>query len=153
MEGSSVTRVEELVEGTEPIIAPLALAFRRATEVFERETGVSAPRWFVLKLVERNEGIGQGEVCQRFRLDPSRVTRIAQTLEADGLIRRERDPEDNRVVRMYLTGAGQEALEGSSGGLERFERRVRGAMSEEELAELRRLLGVLWEAMMEGGEE
>ena len=57
-------------------------------------------------MVEK-DGISQGELSERFEVGPSRVTRLAKKLERDGLLRRERDPEDNRVVRMYLTEKGR----------------------------------------------
>jgi DNA-binding MarR family transcriptional regulator len=63
------------------------------------------------------------------------------------MIRRERDPEDNRVVRMYLTDEGHELVSGFPERLVGFERRVRRAMGDEELRELRRLLGALTDAM------
>ena len=68
-------------------------------------------------------------------------------MESDGLIRRERDPEDNRVVRMYLTDEGRTKLREMPRLKEEFRRRIGGALSEEEVAELRRMLGVLAEAM------
>jgi DNA-binding MarR family transcriptional regulator len=65
------------------------------------------------------------------------------------MIRRERDPEDNRVVRMYLTERGRELIRGVSEKRERFERRIRSRMDEEELQELRRLLDALTKAARE----
>jgi MarR family transcriptional regulator, organic hydroperoxide resistance regulator len=128
-------------------LVPVGLAFRSMLRAFERDTGVGAPRWFLLSMVAEKDGLSQGEVCRRFEQDPSRVTRLAQGLENDGLIRRERGPGDNRVVRMYLTEAGRELVREFPKRLVRFERRVSRAISGEELGELRRLLGVLTEAM------
>ena len=64
-------------------------------------------------------------------MDPSRVTRTAQSLEGDGLIRRERDVEDNRVMRMYLTEEGREDCGGSRGINEQLRRRVHNVLSGE----------------------
>lgn len=130
-----------------PVLAPLGLSFKRMTAMVERETGVSARTWFVLSMLSKEEGISQGEMCQRFGLDPSRLTRIGQALEREGMIRRERDPEDNRVVRMYLTEEGRALLRHLPGLGEELERRIRGVMSDEELNELRRLLILLAGAM------
>jgi DNA-binding MarR family transcriptional regulator len=92
------------------MLAPLGLAFKRMMAMVERETGLSAPKWFVLVVLRKLDGTSQGEISQLFEVDPSRVTRIGQSLEGDGLVRRERDPEDNRVVRMYLTEEGRRRL-------------------------------------------
>ena len=115
----------------------------------ERETGLSAPKWFVLVVLRKRDGVSQGEVSQLFEVDPSRVTRIAQALESDGLVRRERDPDDNRVVRMYLTEEGRRRLRRLPALNRRMEERIRSVFSEEEHEELKRMLGLLAEAMKE----
>ncbi len=140
-------RLEEVLEEVNPLMAPLGQAFRRMAGVFERETGVGAPRWLALAVLARRDGISQGEVSQAFELDPSRVTRVGQALEGDGLIRRERDPEDNRVVRMYLTDEGREKLREMPRLKEEFRRRIGGVLSDDEVGELRRMLRLLSGAM------
>src|SRR5918994_4809658 len=121
-------RSPETVPGTSPLLAPLGFAFWRIKGAFEREMGVSAGTWFALALLAREDGMSQGELSQRFDIDPSRVTRLAKRLEREGLLRRERDSEDARVVRMYLTEKGQGLIEDLSDRRERFDRRV-GAVS------------------------
>jgi DNA-binding MarR family transcriptional regulator len=131
------------------MLTPLGLAFKRMIALVERETGLSAPKWFVLVILSRYDGLGQGEISQLFEVEPSRVTRIGQGLESDGLVRRERDPEDNRVVRMYLTEEGRLRLQGLPDLNRRVEGRIREVLSEEEHEELRRMLGLLAEGMKE----
>jgi DNA-binding MarR family transcriptional regulator len=140
-------RFVEMAEDNNPLLAPLALAFWRMKSAFEREIGVSAGTWFSLALLVREDGISQGELSQRFEVDPSRVTRLAKKLEREGLLRRERDPEDQRVVRMYLTEKGRGLVEDLYERRVRFERRIHGVLSLEEREELRRVLGVLAEEM------
>jgi DNA-binding MarR family transcriptional regulator len=140
-------RTVNSVEGEGLVLVPLGLAFRSMLRGFERDTGIGAPRWFILSLLAEEDGLSQGEVCRRFELDPSRITRLAQGLANDRLIRRERDQEDNRVVRMYLTDEGRQLALGLADRLVRFERRVRRALNDEELRELGRLLGALTAAM------
>ena len=140
-------RGEEVVEEVNPVLAPLALAFKRMVAAIERETGVPGLKWFILTRLAREDGRSQGEIGRYYEMDPSRVTRTAQAMESEGLIRRERDPEDNRVVRMYLTGEGRRLLEKRPALNEYLRSRVHAVLSEEELRELRRMLGALAEAM------
>jgi MarR family transcriptional regulator, organic hydroperoxide resistance regulator len=142
-----IEAAEEIDSGLAPLLTPLGLAFKRMVTIVERETGVSARKWFALSMLGKQEGISQGEMCQRFGLDPSRLTRVAQALEREGMIRRKRDPEDNRVVRMYLTKKGREKLRHLPRLGEELARRIHGALSEEELKELRRMLPVLARAL------
>jgi DNA-binding MarR family transcriptional regulator len=121
----------------------LGLAFWRMKHAFEREVGLGAATWFLLSMLIDEEGISQGEVGQRFEVDPSRITRLAQRLEREGLLRRERDQEDNRVVRLHATEKGRRLIESRQERREGFEDRVQQEFSPEELAEFRRALGVV----------
>ena len=72
-------------------------------------------------------GVSRTEASLLARLDdgPARITALAEldglaqptvtllvkSLESEGLVRRERSPEDGRVVLVSLTPAGREALE------------------------------------------
>jgi MarR family transcriptional regulator, organic hydroperoxide resistance regulator len=137
----------EVLEGIHPVLPSLALAFKRMVATIERESGVGGMKWFLLTVLGRRDGLSQGEFTQEYEMDPSRVTRTAQSLEADGLIRRERDPEDNRVMRMYLTEEGSKVLDRLPEINEQLRRRVHSVLREEEFEELRRMLGLLAEAM------
>jgi DNA-binding MarR family transcriptional regulator len=138
---------EEVLRGVHPVLPSLALAFKRLVATIERESGVGGMKWFLLTVLGRRDGLSQGEFTQEYEMDPSRVTRTAQSLEADGLIRRERDPEDNRVMRMYLTDEGSEVMDRLPEINEQLRSRVHSVLSEEEFEELRRMLGLLAEAM------
>ena len=140
-------RQEEVFEGVHPVLPSLALAFKRLVATIERESGVGGMKWFLLTVLGRRDGLSQGEFTQEYEMDPSRVTRTAQSLEADGLIRRERDAEDNRVMRMYLTEEGSQVLDRLPEINAQLRRRVHSVLSEDEFEELRRMLGLLAEAM------
>ena len=131
------------------VMAPLALALKRMVTAIERETGVVGLKWFILTRLAQEDGRSQGEVSRYYEMDPSRVTRTAQAMEREGLIRRERDLEDNRVVRMYLTDSGRELLEKRPALDAKMHERISAVLDGKELGELRRMLGVLAEAMKE----
>ena len=121
----------------------LGLAFWRMKHAFEREVGLSAATWFLLTMLIEEDGINQGEISHRFEVDPSRITRLAQRLEGEGLLCRKRDPEDNRVVRLHICPEGQLLIESRQECREGFEKRLRQGFAQEELAEFRRALGVV----------
>jgi len=133
----------EKAGGDGPLMPLLGLAFWRMKRAFEREVGLSAATWFLLTMLINEDGISQGEVSHRFEVDPSRITRLAQRLEGEGLLRRERDPEDNRMVRLHATEEGRLLIESRQRRHEGFEDRARRGFSPEELAEFRRALGVV----------
>jgi DNA-binding MarR family transcriptional regulator len=140
---------EEVSAKITPVLPPLALAFKRMVSAVERESGVNGLKWFILTRLAGEDGLSQGEVSRYYEMDPSRITRTAQALESEGFIKRERDPKDNRVVRMYLTGEGRKLLRRLPELNEHLRCRIHTVLSEEELAELQRMLVVLAEAMKE----
>jgi DNA-binding MarR family transcriptional regulator len=137
----------EKAGGDGPLMPLLGLAFWRMKHAFEREVGLSAATWFLLAMLMDEDGISQGEISHRFEVDPSRITRLAQRLEKEGLLRRERDPEDNRVVRLHVTKKGRLLIESRQERREAFEDRAQGEFSPEELAEFRRALKVVAQLM------
>ena len=138
---------QEIAEKVYPIYIPTGLLLKKILWAFERDVGISPPKYFVLHVLAGEGGISQGEIGRLYGVDPSRVTRLAKQLEGEGLIERTRDPRDNRVVRMSLTTEGRRAFEIASKRGEIFKNRVRRALNEEEHMELRRLLGKLTAAM------
>ena len=53
----------------------------------------------------------QGEVSLKVLKSGSNMTTVIDNLERDGLVRRERDVKDRRVIHVYLTEAGTSKLE------------------------------------------
>jgi MarR family transcriptional regulator, organic hydroperoxide resistance regulator len=142
-----VERLERRMGGDNSLLPPLGLAFWRMKRAFEREVGISAAVWFLLSMLINEDGISQGEVSHRFEVDPSRITRLAQRLEQEGLLRRERDAEDSRVVRLHATKKGRRQIERCRKRRERFEDRILQKLSEQELMEFRRVLGIVSKVM------
>jgi DNA-binding MarR family transcriptional regulator len=60
----------------------------------------------LLPLLEQ-DGLRIGEIGRRARLSKPSMTALVSQCEADGLVRRERDPEDRRAVRIVLTARGR----------------------------------------------
>jgi MarR family transcriptional regulator, 2-MHQ and catechol-resistance regulon repressor len=53
----------------------------------------------------------QGEVSQKVLKSGSNMTTVIDNLERDGLVRRERDGNDRRVIHVHLTEAGSSKIE------------------------------------------
>ena len=53
----------------------------------------------------------QGEVSQKVLKSGSNMTMVIDNLERDGLVRRERDANDRRVIHVHLTEAGSDKIE------------------------------------------
>jgi MarR family transcriptional regulator, organic hydroperoxide resistance regulator len=56
----------------------------------------------------KQQGLTQTELAARLKITPATITRMLQRMERSGFIRREPDPLDQRVSRVFLTDAGIE---------------------------------------------
>jgi DNA-binding MarR family transcriptional regulator len=55
-------------------------------------------------------GLRVNELARAVVLSPTGMSRFVDRLEAEGLVRREPDPEDRRALQVVLTGAGRNLL-------------------------------------------
>lgn len=65
----------------------------------------------VLMNIHRHPGISQHDLARRLLVGRSNITMLFPQLEKQGLLRRESDPKDKRVMRMHLTAEGEARLE------------------------------------------
>ncbi len=65
----------------------------------------------ILFLLSRKDGLTQSNISEYLGKDKAMITRLLNSLEAEGLIRRDPDESDRRVVHTHLTEPGKEALD------------------------------------------
>jgi DNA-binding MarR family transcriptional regulator len=64
----------------------------------------------VMMNIYRHPGMSQQDVARRLLIGRSNITMLLPQLEAQGLIRREGDKKDKRVMRLFLTDDGEARL-------------------------------------------
>jgi DNA-binding MarR family transcriptional regulator len=79
-------------------------------------------------------GIAQGELAGLLGLEKSTVSRLAAGLERKGWIRRGRDGENQRYVRLYLTPEGRAVAAQVWTAWQSRQARILGSLSAEERA-------------------
>jgi DNA-binding MarR family transcriptional regulator len=75
------------------------------------ESGVTAPHLSALSVLVFGGARTLGELAEAEQVRPPSITRIVRNLEADGLVEREPDPADRRIVRVRATEKGRRILE------------------------------------------
>jgi DNA-binding MarR family transcriptional regulator len=88
-------------------------------------------------------GIAQGELAAALALDKSTVSRLAAGLERKGWVRRGRDENNQRYVRLYLTPQGREVAGYLWQAWRSRQARILAALSADERAGLSAGLGGL----------
>lgn len=95
---TTITRVQQILEARiESALAPFGLSFSR----FE-----------ILRLLgfTRTGRLPMGKISDRLQIHPASVTSAVKRLEREGLIEREADLDDNRVVLASLLPEGRSVL-------------------------------------------
>ncbi|GHA16606.1 hypothetical protein GCM10007989_09580 [Devosia pacifica] len=69
--------------------------------------GLTYPQYLVLLVLWEQDGLSIKMLGERLILDSGTITPLVKRMETRGLMRRERDHEDERVVRVYLTEEGR----------------------------------------------
>lgn len=83
---------------------------RRARRV-DAESQLPAPQLSALSVIVYAGPITLGALAAAEQVRPPTMTRLIAAMEADGLVRREPDQVDRRVVRMSATAKGRRILE------------------------------------------
>ena len=68
---------------------------------------VTAAQYVIIATLAEQEAFSSAQLCKFFSYDAGAMTRMVDRLEAKGLVRRERDSEDRRLVNLELTESGK----------------------------------------------
>ena len=100
------------------------------------ELGLTTAQLRVLFYVRADPGVTAGALATRLSVTPPTISGIVDRLVKLGLIRREDDEADRRLVRNHLTDTGVSACGRLERGAEVFTRRILVEMDHNELEEL-----------------
>ncbi len=105
--------------------------------------GIAAPRLSALSVLVFGGPLTITELAEAEQVRPPTMTRIVSALEGAGLVERQGDPADRRIVRVRATARGVDVLE--EGRRRRIERLVQSleALPQSERDDLRRALDTL----------
>lgn len=72
-----------------------------------QKLGLTYPQYLAMMVLWEGDGITVGEISARLLTDPGSVTPLLKRLEAEGLLKRVRSSQDERVVQLHLTDKGR----------------------------------------------
>ena len=87
------------------------LAFGRAYKPLLEPLGLTYTQYIALVALSDADDQTVGELGEKLFLESNTLTPILKKLEAAGYIRRQRDPADERQVRISLTPAGRRLID------------------------------------------
>ena len=107
--------------------------------------GLTYPQYLVFLVLWEQDGLTVKALGEKLFLDSGTITPLVKRLEARGLLRRQRDDEDERQVRIFLTPEGR-GLRAKALAVPLAVGKALGGQAEE-AAELRRSLQLLRERL------
>jgi DNA-binding MarR family transcriptional regulator len=85
-------------------------AVRQHFQAVEKACGVSGAQIWAMAALRESPGMKVSQLAQALAIHASTASNLLDKIEKAGMVRRERSSEDQRVVRLYLTAAGEAAL-------------------------------------------
>jgi len=121
----------------------LARLFARALERRIQPHGLSPGQFPVLLALWEREGLTQAELCRIVQIEQPTMANTLNRMERDGLIRREPDPNDGRRSLIHLTERARALEDPATTAARAINQTAIKGLSDEEQAELRRLVAVM----------
>ena len=108
-----------------------------------REHGLSDQQWRVLRVLGEHGMVETGRVAREaYILGPS-LTGVLARMERDGLVKRERDPADQRRTVIEATAKGRKMVDRLSHSVEAHYQWLEKSLGKQKLAQLYELLDEL----------
>ncbi len=104
-------KIEESMKLDSQLCFPLYAAARKITGLYTpylKPLGITYTQYIMFLVLWEKDGITVGELCKRLRLDTGTVTPMLKNTEKQGLIRRTRSEDDERVVVISLSEDGKD---------------------------------------------
>ena len=124
-------------------IANTSKAVSRAFNDRLADAGGSVPMWLILSSLKSNERRTQLELARAVGIEGPTLTRHLDGLEENGIVRRVRDGNDRRAVRVELTDEGERLFQTLRQAVIAFNRTLTDGVAEKELERLRTALARL----------
>ncbi|MBM9520310.1 MarR family transcriptional regulator [Desulforhopalus vacuolatus] len=101
------------------------------------EKGIHFGQARILTALLKHHSLSQREIAIGLHIKPATVTNMVKKMEASGLIARNRDDNDDRIINVTLTPEGEEAAHFAEEIIQKIESEIRSGFNAEELEHLR----------------
>ena len=103
-------KIDESMRLDSQLCFPLYAASRKVVNLYTphlKPLGITYTQYIMFLVLWEKDNITVGELCRRLMLDTGTVTPMLKNTEKQGLIKRTRSEEDERVVVVSLTEDGK----------------------------------------------
>jgi len=132
------------------LIKRLEMAERARMEEVLAAHGVTLHQYTALSLLERRDGLSSAQLARRHFVTPQAMNQLVASLERDGLIHREPDTANRKILRATLTDRGRSTLTACHVAVDELEQRMLAGFTPEQVHEFRTALERSLQGLAEG---
>ena len=113
---------------------------------------ISKGQPMLLNYLAENNGSIQKDIAKNCNIEPATATSILATMERAGFIERKPNPNDKRIMNVYLTEKGRKTQINSQEAMCKIERQCFKGFTEEEKEKAKEIFERMYNNLMEGDE-
>ncbi|MDD3905383.1 MAG: MarR family transcriptional regulator [Candidatus Omnitrophica bacterium] len=110
---------------------------------------ITLPQLAIMIILERGGSQNMTDLARTMNVTTAAMTGIVERLVREGYVKRERDPEDRRIIKVIATTKGINAARGAEQSKKKMLARVFGVISAKERAEYLRILTIVRDRLRE----
>ena len=133
------------------LMMQVCLAYRTLSDTLMDQIAMHRAQAALLCRLFVEDGLTQSEIADQLSVQGATVTNMLKRMEEAGLVSRQRDLDDNRLVRVYLTEAGRNKERSIAEQFVKVEQAMFEGLTQEDRASLRRILRRMLDNMNKGG--
>ncbi|MEV7983364.1 MarR family transcriptional regulator [Streptomyces sp. NPDC086519] len=129
------------------MVKQVELVVRSHLDELVKPAGITALQYTALTVLERHDGLSAAQLARDSFVTAQSMADLVRSLEARGLIRRERNPRNRRELLILLTDTGRELLAGVAGPVRELEERMVRELTAHQEEQFRQALSKAWHAL------
>lgn len=119
------------------LVKRLESAVRRDLDAIMHEQGLTTPQYAALSILRRSPGLSSAQLARRSFVTAQSMQVMVAAFQRSGFIDRRTDAGHQRILRNYLTAAGEAVLARSEEAADRIEKQMLAGLSDAQIKRLR----------------
>jgi DNA-binding MarR family transcriptional regulator len=108
----------------------------RCADQMMDEVGLFRGQGMLLKYLAKFDGLTHSEIAEKLEISPAAVTKVIKRLEEQNYLKRQSDPKDERISRIFMQPEGLQTIEKIHKNFQQLDEATFEGFSDEELEQL-----------------
>jgi MarR family transcriptional repressor of mepA len=100
------------------------------------QIGLFRGQGMLLKFLHHHDGLTHSEIAEKLEISPAAVTKVIKRLEEQNLLKRQSDPKDDRISRVFIQPEGKKVADDLHTIFHQLDERMFLGFSDDELDKL-----------------